>query len=173
MKHPLEVARTNAGLTLDQLAEASGVNERTIRRAESFEAVAAETREKLAGALGVEVEALWPPVVVGSVVASAEGAYRVTAVASDGSYIVQPVNFGPNEVLTTEEIKQRFGVTIAGATQPAAARKGWEALAAASHRNAWELERAEDLARVEQMKVNAAEVPGREKLLDAFEAAQQ
>lgn len=159
MKHPLEIARTNAGLTLDQLAELSGVNERTIRRAESFEAVSLETQWKLASALGTDPEQLWPPVRVGSTIAGPDGAYRVAAVASDGSFVISPVSFGANEVATAEEIKQRFGVSVAKPSTQAE-RHGYERLAAASRRKALAIEREHQRAAAKQAEVENAEAEG-------------
>lgn len=87
---------------------------RSIARAEYFQAVSDERKEKIAAALGVKTEDLWSEVRVGSIIAGPDGAYRVSAVASDGSFVIAPVEFGENELVSPAELKARFGVSSRG-----------------------------------------------------------
>lgn len=156
--HPVRVERERQNLTLDALAEKAGVSVRSLSRAESFQALREESKQKIAAALNVNVNDLWSEVRIGSIIAGPDGAYQVAATASDGSLIISPVSFGPNEVVSAAEIKQRFGVTVQTATQPQ--RNGWRSLAEASRANALSVERVQAQASAAQAEVNKAEAQG-------------
>lgn len=165
--HPVRVERERQGFTLETLADKAEVSIRSLSRAESFQSVSEDTKQKIADALGVDVSALWSEVRIGSIIAGPDGSYRVAATASDGSYIVSPVQFGPNEVVSADEIKQRFGVTVAVATQRE--RDGWRSLAEASRVNALAIARAESGTAASQTEINAAEQIGRGLFIEAHE----
>lgn len=168
-QHPVRAERERQGLTLETFSERAGVSVRSLSRAESFQSVSEETQNKIATALGREIADLWSEVRVGSIIAGPDGAYRVAATASDGSYIIVPVEFGDNEVVTAAEIKSRFGVMVQDATQ-GEPRGGWRSLAEASRVNANRIEQARAVGANEQARVNAAEERGWALMADAEEA---
>ncbi len=167
MNHPIRAERERQGLTIEALADKAGVNERSIRRAEAWESVSAETRAKIADALGVAVAELWQPVGIGSVIAGVDGAARIAGMFG-GEYVLQPLEFAPPIQISDARLKARYAVdVVAPSTRPE--RHGYEALAEASRRNALQLEAAQQRAAAKQAEIENAEAVGWQQMASALE----
>ncbi len=167
MTHPIRTERECQSLTIEALADKAGVNERSIRRAEAWESVSAETRAKIADALGVTVAELWQPVGIGSVITGVDGAARIAGMFG-GEYVLQPLEFAPPIQISEAELKARYAVdVVAPSTQPQ--RYGYEALAEASRRNALTIERQQQRAAAKQAEIEDAEAEGWAAMAAALE----
>lgn len=167
MIHPIRTERERQGLTIEALADRAGVNERSVRRAEAWESISAETRTKLADALGVAVGELWSPVGIGSVIAGVDGPARIAGMFGD-DFILQPLAFSPPIQLSEAKLKARYAVdVIAPTTQPE--RRGYEALAAESRRNAFAIERQQQEAAAAQQRIAEAGSEGWAAMSEALE----
>lgn len=111
MDHPIRTARESRGLSVDALAELASINERSVRRAEAWESVSADTRAKIAKALGVEVSDLWEPVEIGSVVAGIDGPARIAGMFG-GEYVLQPLEFAPPISVSEADLRARYSVEV-------------------------------------------------------------
>lgn len=60
MISPLELARRNSGLTQEELAAKAGLAQSAISRAEQGQQPLVQNAVRIASALGVAVESLWP-----------------------------------------------------------------------------------------------------------------
>lgn len=168
MTHPLRTERERQNLTINELADAADVNEKSVRRGESWEPVSAETRAKLATALGVEVESIWPRVEIGSIVAGQSGSARIAGMTASGNYVLQPMEFGPMVEISAADLKARFALdVVAAGTQ--SERRGFAALAAASARNAAEIEQQQRAGAAEQARVEHAEAAGWDAMAAAMD----
>lgn len=159
MDHPLRSEREKRGLTITDLAERAGVNEKSVRRAEAFDSISGDTKIKIADALSVAVSSIWPVASVGAVVVGPSGAARIVGRTGSGGYALEPLSFGQVTEVSESELKARFAVDLVAAGVQSE-RHGFTVLAETSRRNAADIERAQQRAAADQARVHDAEEAG-------------